>query len=310
MASGQYRGHGRRLELSPRQRHDGPDHGEFQCRRAARSVRRLVGAARQFGGTGGTYGTLTFQAKVLDKYTNTASGDFIRETDPVHDSVTASGDLRNIAGTPTGNTISDTSQVTDVVPQGQDQSGDFGDQRRRRHRREQCGGPSGRCGDLPARIPAHLGRFQQSRARGLSAPSRSSRRPIRPIPTPRRFPPATPIRRMPAAASRVASPASMPGRQCRQSALCVAHQRNRHRHGDERQCRPTGEQRDVQSRAAGQHEQFGGHSRRVFHRHGIQQAVRQGSVPDRAEPGRLLARGVAQLRGPTPSRWHISPSRF
>ena len=76
------------------------------------------------GASGSTQGTITFVTKVLDKYTNTNSGDSIREKDGVSDTVPTSGTSAAVVtvsggvATPTGSSVTDGSSVGDSVTQG------------------------------------------------------------------------------------------------------------------------------------------------------------------------------------------------
>ena len=79
------------------------------------------------GSGGPTQGTITFKAKVLDKYTNANSGNSVREKDSIADVVTTQGTsaavvtVDNVAHTITGTngTVTDDSSVTNEVAPGQ-----------------------------------------------------------------------------------------------------------------------------------------------------------------------------------------------
>ncbi|WP_162878039.1 DUF4347 domain-containing protein [Trinickia diaoshuihuensis] len=79
------------------------------------------------GSGGPTQGTISFKAKVLDKYTNANSGNSVREKDSIADVVTTQGTsaavvtVDNVAHTITGTngTVSDGSSVTNEVAPGQ-----------------------------------------------------------------------------------------------------------------------------------------------------------------------------------------------
>lgn len=64
------------------------------------------------GTNNGTYGTITFQAKVLDKYTNANSGDSIREKDTTSDSVSGTANVTSLVGGSPTNSITDGDSVT------------------------------------------------------------------------------------------------------------------------------------------------------------------------------------------------------
>jgi large repetitive protein len=79
------------------------------------------------GSSGPTQGTITFKAKVLDKYTNANSGDSVREKDSIADVVTTQGTsaavvtVDDVAHTITGTngTVTDDSSVANEVAPGQ-----------------------------------------------------------------------------------------------------------------------------------------------------------------------------------------------
>lgn len=79
------------------------------------------------GSGGPTQGTITFKAKVLDKYTNVNGQDSLREKDQISDTVTTSGTSASVVTvdnneqtiTGTNGTVSDGSSVTDEVAPGQ-----------------------------------------------------------------------------------------------------------------------------------------------------------------------------------------------
>ena len=70
------------------------------------------------GTNNGTYGTVTFQAKVLDKYTNINSGDSIREKDTTADSVTGTANVTSLVGGSPTNAITDGDSITNQEAAG------------------------------------------------------------------------------------------------------------------------------------------------------------------------------------------------